>query len=160
MRQTIYWNRICEVTTSTYPRGTLGSVVFFFKTTLYTSKEFLMGTISSRILHQLRYPVRRCRWNVVSNTYWLYIRVIWEGLITLRGHLCLLRSVLLILFMCLSVLSSVLWCLLRFQQQQQQQKKKLTIPCTLSRMQGFTCHRLFSSEKKCTLWECSKHIQF
>ena len=96
MRQKIFWNRICEVTTSTYPLGTLGSVVFFFKTTIYTSKEFLMGTISSRILHQLRYiyPVRRCRWNVVSKTYWLYIWVIWRvsynrhELLILRGHLC------------------------------------------------------------------------
>jgi hypothetical protein len=97
-------------------------LVTVFEKILYTSKKFMMGTISSRILHQLRYiyPVRRCRWNVVSNTYWLYIRVIWQGLITLRGHLCLLRFVLLILFMCVSVLSSVLWCLLRFQQQQQQ----------------------------------------
>ena len=136
MRQSINWNRICEVTTSTYPLGTLGSVVFFFKRTLYTSKEFLVGTISSSILHLLRYiySVRRCRWNVVSNTYWLYIRVIWrvsfkrQRLLNLRGHLCWWVSVLLIFFwccpiMCLSVLSSVLWCLLRFLQKNQKKKK-------------------------------------
>jgi hypothetical protein len=34
-----------------------------------------MGTISSRILHQLRYiyPVRRCRWNVVSSKHILTV---------------------------------------------------------------------------------------
>ena len=97
MRQKIYWNRICEVTTSTYPLGTLDSVIFFFETILYTSKIFLMGTISSRILHQLRdiYSICRCRWNVLSNTYWLYIWVAWrvsvtrQDLLTLRGPLCL-----------------------------------------------------------------------
>ena len=96
MRQRIYWNRICEVTTSTYPLGTLDSVVFFFETILYTSKEFLMITISSRISHQLRdiYSICRCRWNVVSNTYWLYIWAPWrvcykrQELFTLRGYLC------------------------------------------------------------------------
>jgi hypothetical protein len=97
MRHKIYWNRICEVTTSTYPLGSLDSVVFFFETILYTSKKFLMGTINSRISHQLRdiYSICRCRWNVVSNTYWLYIWVAWpvaykrQELLTLRGHLCL-----------------------------------------------------------------------
>jgi hypothetical protein len=58
--------------------------------------------------------------------------------VNINDYLDLLRHHL-ILFMCLSVLSSMLWCLLRFQQQQQQNKNKLTIPCTLSRMQGFTC---------------------
>jgi hypothetical protein len=34
-----------------------------------------MGTISSRILHQLRYiyPVSRCRWNVVSSKHILTV---------------------------------------------------------------------------------------
>jgi hypothetical protein len=43
------------VTTSTYPLWSLGSVVFFFKTNLYTNRAILMGTISFRILHQLIY---------------------------------------------------------------------------------------------------------
>jgi hypothetical protein len=76
---------------------TTSTVIFFFETILYTSKTFLMGTISSRILHQLRdiYSICRCRWNVLSNTYWLYIWVAWlvsstrQDLLTLRGHLCL-----------------------------------------------------------------------
>jgi len=94
--QKIYWNRICEVTTLTYPLVTLDSVVFFFETILYTSKKYLMGTISSRISHQLRdiYSICRCRWNVVSNTYWLYIWATWrvsykrKDLLILHGHLC------------------------------------------------------------------------
>jgi hypothetical protein len=120
MRQKIYWNRICEVTTSTYPLGFLGSV-FLFKTILYTRNEFMMGTISSRISQQLRYmyiySVRRCRWNVVSKTYWLYLWVIWRvsykrhELFILCGHLCWLCPFCSYFFlccpiMCLSVLSS------------------------------------------------------
>jgi hypothetical protein len=74
-----------EVMTSTYPRGTLGSVAFLLAAT--SIKEILIGTTSSGISYQLRdvysiFFLCRCCWTKMYVVFWSYFQIICWSIVT------------------------------------------------------------------------------